>query len=359
MVAQASADLREPLCARATFTQTSMLVPPRARLTNRLRDQIAEAIAVGNRAVVEVAREYRVSWPTAHKALIRAAVRWLPPPEPTPVLGIDETRARSVRWILDEASGGRWRRSNPWMTSFVNAEPTAAGRLLGLAPGRSGTCVKDWLEAQTQVFRDAIELVVIDPSAPYASGIRAALPNAKTAVDKFHLVQLANQMVTDVRQRVTRELLGRRGTTRERVWVNRRMLLTGADHLSVKQWDRLEATLAAEDPTGEIGAAWAVKERLRMLLAESEPDRIRRRLYDFYNAAADAHLDEATRLARTIETWWPAVLVALTHGVTNARTEGFNRIIKQTKRVACGFTNMDNYQRRIMVHIAVTRQRAA
>jgi transposase len=64
----------------------------------------------------------------------------------------------------------------------------------------------------------------------------------------------------------------------------------------------------------------------------------------------------------------PAVLVALTEdvtnacteAVTNARTEGFNRIIKQTKRVGCGFTNMDNYHRRIMVHIALTRgQRTA
>ena len=44
----------------------------------------------------------------------------------------------------------------------------------------------------------------------------------------------------------------------------------------------------------------------------------------------------------------------------NARTEGFNRIIKQTKRVGCGFRNMINYQRRILTHIAVTRpQRSA
>ena len=34
-----------------------------------------------------------------------------------------------------------------------------------------------------------------------------------------------------------------------------------------------------------------------------------------------------------------------------------NRVIKQTKRVACGFRNMDNYERRIMVHIALTRTR--
>jgi transposase len=44
---------------------------------------------------------------------------------------------------------------------------------------------------------------------------------------------------------------------------------------------------------------------------------------------------------------------------SNARTEGFNRIIKQTKRVACGFRNMDNYQHRILAHIAITRPQPA
>ncbi|MFL6044744.1 MAG: transposase [Propionibacteriaceae bacterium] len=52
---------------------------------------------------------------------------------------------------------------------------------------------------------------------------------------------------------------------------------------------------------------------------------------------------------------WPAIPTALLEGVDNARTEGFNRIIKQTKRVGCGYRNMINYQRRIRSHIAVTR----
>ena len=86
--------------------------------------------------------------------------------------------------------------------------------------------------------------------------------------------------------------------------------------------------LHCNDPTGEIGAAWGVKERLRMLLKEHEPSKIRWRLADFYDAALDAAMPETTRLAKTIETWWPAILVALTHDVSNARTEGFNRIIK-------------------------------
>ena len=344
----------EALCLRRSFTQTATAVRPRARITERLRDKVASAIATSNRAVSEVAAEYGVSWPTAHKALVVAAARWLPEPEPTAVLGIDETRFRSVRWILE---GVTWRRSDPWLTSFVDCTPGHPGPLIGLAPGRTGGCVRDWLGEQSDAFRRRIEIVVIDPSAPYASGIRAALPGVKIAVDKWHLVALANTMVTEVRQRVTRDLLGRRGTVAEPIWVNRRLLLTGAEHLSAKQWNRLWRSFDSCDPTKEVQAAWAVKERLRLLLAEREPSKIRWRLADFYQAAIDAQLPEATRLAETIQTWWPAILTALLNDVDNARTEGFNRIIKQVKRVGCGYRNMINYQRRILSHIAVTRPR--
>src|SRR4029450_13886534 len=99
----------EGLCPRRSFTQVSAAVRPRARITEQLRQRVARAIASGNRAVSEVAGEYGVSWPTAHKAMVIAAATWLPEPTPTSRLGIDETRFRSVRWILD---GITWRRSD-------------------------------------------------------------------------------------------------------------------------------------------------------------------------------------------------------------------------------------------------------
>jgi transposase len=109
------------------------------------------------------------------------------------------------------------------------------------------------------------------------------------------------------------------------------------------------------DPTNEIGAASGVKERLRMLLAEPEPSKIRWRLADFYDAAIDAQLPEAIRLAETIQTWWPAILVALTEDASNAPHRGLQPDHQATKRVGCGYRNMINYQRRILSHIAVTR----
>ena len=62
--------------------------------------------------------------------------------------------------------------------------------------------------------------------------------------------------------------------------------------------------------------------------------------------AIDAQLSEATRLAGTVQTWWPAVLTALLADVDNARTKRADRIMKQVKRVRCGYRNMINYQRR-------------
>jgi hypothetical protein len=118
----------ESLCPRRSFTQIATAVRPRGRLTERLRDRLASAIATSNRSVTDMAAEYGVSWPTAHKALVVAATRWLPDPEPTAVLGIDETRFRSVRWILD---GITWRRSDPWMTT---AHPDIPGRCSGSHP---------------------------------------------------------------------------------------------------------------------------------------------------------------------------------------------------------------------------------
>ena len=63
-------------------------------------------------------------------------------------------------------------------------------------------------------------------------------------------------------------------------------------------------------------------------------------------------MPETTRLAQTISIWWPAIEAFLRLRITNARTEGSNRVIKQLKRVGCGYRNQTNYERRIVLHVA-------
>ena len=65
-------------CPRRSFLERTAAIPPRSRLTVRLREHLAQAIAGSNRAVSEVAAEHGVAWHTAHRALVAAAARWLP-----------------------------------------------------------------------------------------------------------------------------------------------------------------------------------------------------------------------------------------------------------------------------------------
>jgi hypothetical protein len=143
-IALAASAANDELVAVIGYPARDSRIPvrPHGRVTERRRHRVARAIAESNRAVSDVAREYQVSWPTAHKALVSAAATWPPEPEPTTRLGIDETRFRSVRWILD---GITWKRSNPWLTAFVDCSRDGPGSLLGLAPGRTGAGVREWL----------------------------------------------------------------------------------------------------------------------------------------------------------------------------------------------------------------------
>jgi transposase len=195
-------------------------------------------------------------------------------------------------------------------------------------------------------------VVALDPSAPFAAAVRRLLPQAVIVVDHWHLVRLANQAVTEVRQWVAREQLGRRGRKADPAWAHRRLLLAAGDRLGQHGLARLRNVLAVDDPSNEIGAAWGIKELLRQLLAAPTPHDARHRLFRFYDAVLAADMPETTRLAETIVTWWPAIEAFLRLRITNARTEGSNRVSKQLKRVGCGYRNQANYERRIVLHVA-------
>ena len=343
----------ERLCVRRTFVEVSEEVPLRARVTTRLRAAVLDAVVRAGRAVVEVAGEHGLSWRTV-QATVTAAALLLTDPDTVVVrrLGVDEHRYRSVRWFRDPADSTRWRRFEPWMTTFVDLD---TGQVLGVVDGRDSAAVTAWLEARTVAWRDQVEVVAIDPSAAFRKAIREQLPHAAVSVDAFHLVKLANDMVTQVRQRLSQQRKGRRGRLVDPSWANRRLLLHAGDRLSPRALARLKAVFRSDDPTDELSAAWAVKEQLRRLLTASslaDAHTEKMRLGAFVLAAAMAETD---RLWNTVVEWWPAIEVLVVTGVTNAKTEAANTGIKQIKRTGRGYRNERNYRARILLSSAARR----
>jgi transposase len=340
---------REQACPRKAFTESVTELPPRARLTGRLCRKAAAEVASG-RSVSAVAAEYRMSWPVIHRHYAARADQLLTEPDPPVVLGIDETRRGAPKWVQDEA--GRWVRTERFETNFTDI--SGSGRLLGQVAGRTGRTVTGWLDDRGQAWKDQVKFVAIDPCAVYRSAVERALPQAVIVVDHFHLVRLANQAVTRVRQRVTRQVLGRRGTTREPAWANRRRLLRARERLTTGQFNRMWEEILTQEATGELLATWIAKEELRYLLSlarqRAPRSEISNRLFAFYDWCARADVPEVTTLARTIEAWWPQILAFIDTGITNARTEATNRMVKDAARIAFGFRNLENQRRRVRLH---------
>lgn len=335
----------EAACPRLTFWESTVQVPPRARSTSRLRQALVAAVVVSGRAASETARAFAVSWWTVQAALSAVAVL-LADVDCVAVrrLGVDEHRYRSVKYF--RRPDGTWARFEPWMTTLVDLD---TGQVLGVVDGRDSAGVGAWLAARTPTWRQGVEVVAIDPSAAFRKALAEHLPGAAISVDAFHLVALANDMVTKVRQRLARDNHGRRGMVCDPAWANRRLLLRGADTLSAAGWARLERVLRTDDPTDELGAAWGIKEQVRRLLhagslADAHTEKMRLGTY-----VLAAKMPETDKLYDTICAWWPAIEVLIVTGVTNARTEAANTAIKNIKRTGRGFRNETNYRTRILL----------
>jgi transposase len=126
-----------------------------------------------------------------------------------PVLGIDEIRRGRPRWVVDEDTG-TWRTAvDRWHVGFVDL--SGGQGLLGQVEGRTTAAVVDWLAARDPDWCAGVQYAAIDMSSVFKAAIRTALPQATLVVDHFHVVQLANQALTEVRRRVTIQYRGDAG----------------------------------------------------------------------------------------------------------------------------------------------------
>ncbi|WP_422388962.1 transposase [Janibacter alittae] len=88
----------------------------------------------------------------------------------------------------------------------------------------------------------------------YRWRIRTALPKVKISADHWHVIRLANEMVTKVRRRRIWELHQRRGRNIDTAYRYRKLLTCAADRLSVRQRTRLNQLLQEDiEPGRRVG----------------------------------------------------------------------------------------------------------
>jgi len=302
----------------------------------------ATAQVGGGRTVSEVAGELACDWHTVNDAVTTYGGA---------LLEADRKRLNKTTAIgLDETSFVKAKGKNH--ADFATTVADVDNRqLIDILPSRKYLDVAGWIDQQSDAWKERIRFGALDMSSVYAAVYNVMLPKALQVVDPFHLIQLANRCLDEVRRRVQNEQTGHRGRKNDPLYRARRVLLMGEERLNEEATERLTSLLELGEPGGEVAIAYRIKERLRDFYRNDDPDQARQMLEELTeHCVRRAMPPEVQRLGKTIRKWFDKICNFHLARVSNGPTESLNNLIKRIKRIGFGFRNFANYRIRALLY---------
>ena len=185
-----------------------------------------------------------------------------------------------------------------------------------------------------------LEAISLDMGPGYAKSARRHAPQAVVCIDPYHVVQLANKALDEVRRAYWNELRQAGDQEAAKRFKDARWSLLKAP---AKLTDTQAATLTRlKAAGGEVWRAYTLKEATRAIFApgltvtdvEILIDRLLSRL-------ARSRLEPLIRLGKTIRKHRDGILAAIRLGINQGRTEALNNKVRLITRRAYGFHSAD------------------
>lgn len=213
----------------------------------------------------------------------------------------------------------------------------AKGKLVYATPGKDASTVQGFAQdlPTHQGKPDSIEVVCIDMSKAYITGVTKYLPTAAIAFDGFHVVQLANKAVEAVR----------REEAREEKWLKktRWCWLKDKAKWTDKERDKMDWLPHSRLKTAR---AWRIKEALRDIYASSRSNAAlsAQALKKWLHWAQRSQLHPITDLAKTIKLHWAGILKAFDAAhLHTGYVEAVNSLLQAAKAKARGYGTTDHF----------------
>lgn len=193
--------------------------------------------------------------------------------------------------------------------------------------------------------RQQIKAACSDMSQAYIGAIQHHCPNAALVIDRFHVVKALNEAVDEIRKQQWRE------ASREdrKVYRGIRWLLYRRS--STRTREQTQKLKQLEKSNRRIYRAWQLKEEFEAFWDYNAPWASERFLKAWLTRCMKSRLDPLKKFARTIRKHMDAILAYTTHHITNAVSEGLNRIAKIVKNRASGFRKLEPFSDLIMLTI--------
>ena len=209
-----------------------------------------------------------------------------------------------------------------------------SGRIVWVGPGRGRAGLRGfWPRLRRSGVR--ILAVAMDMSGAYLAAVLEALPGVAVVFDKFHVVQLMNQRLDELRRELVREA---EGPLRLVIKGTRYLLLTRAENLDADQLPKLERALELNEP---LSQGWYLKEELTLLWEQESYVGMNRFLSQWCQQAEETGVRQLQQMAKTLQVHRSGILSWWRHPINNGRMEGTNNKIKTLNRQAYGYRDED------------------
>ena len=205
-----------------------------------------------------------------------------------------------------------------------------SGRILWVSQGRGKAGLRGfWPRLRRSRVR--IRAVAMDMSGAYWAAVVEALVGVAVVFDKFHIIQLMNQRLNELRLELVREA---EGSMKMVIKGTRYLLLTRAANLEEEQLPKLERALKLNEP---LSQAWYLKEELSLLWEQSSYAEMNHFLTQWCEQANATGVKQLQKMAKTLQVSRRGILNWWQYRINNGRMEGTNNKIKTVNRQAYGY----------------------
>lgn len=180
--------------------------------------------------------------------------------------------------------------------------------------------------------RHQVEWVALDMSDTYRGFCLEYFPKAKLVADKFHVLRIFSNILNRHRIDITGDV--RRNPVRK-------LLLRNRSNLKYFERNALDVWLK-DHP--KIKEAYEWKEHFHRFYRIKGYERAKNRFEKLMIAMKFSQLPEIKKFQRTCERWSEEILNYFINPITNAVTEGYNRVASLVKNRAFGYRNINNYR---------------
>ncbi|MGA8761392.1 MAG: ISL3 family transposase [Candidatus Sulfotelmatobacter sp.] len=277
--------------------------------------------------IQDVARHLGVAWDTIKDIQKRYLEKHFAKPE-----------LKHLRLLaIDEIAVGKGHR---YLTVVLDLE---SGAVVFVGDGKGAEALAPFWQ-RLRRSRANIEAVALDMSPAYIFAVHENLPQAALVFDRFHVVKLFNERLSDFRRELHNEATDRlhKNVLKGTRW----LLLKNPDNLAPehRERERLEEALRLNQP---LATAYYMKEDLRQIWEQPDKATAARVLRDWIRRAEESGIKILHKMAATLGTHRNGILAHYDYPISTGPLEGTNNKIKTMQRQAYGFRDHEFFKLKI------------